>query len=366
MEAQLQQSIPKKTHQEIVANMQATIDGLGKQVQELRTEIQSTSTLKDTITGLGNQLASQANAISSLTATIADLNRVIEVQKSSVAELTSKLSESTVPASLYDETLSKFGALQERVQNKIERTDYTSLQKKYDELLESFRKMVPRDEYQNLQAMLSNSVPKESFEALQETLSKYVPREQLAASEAKMHELEVKLQNYVPRTDYEELTAKIGLLTQEVSSIGAVTSETEFQTNDQVNIDRSMSQTTTSPAAQPEITEIQSQLSEIKGVEETGSKTLKVVDQTQGFVFSNTKLCAISPVEFLHDLEVAPLESIESHSKTGDFERWFKDVIADDSTAEALRSLRESNCSGDDLRSRLVAVISPRYKKVEA
>ena len=38
MEAQLQQSIPKKTHQEVVSKMQATIDGLNVEVERIKGE----------------------------------------------------------------------------------------------------------------------------------------------------------------------------------------------------------------------------------------------------------------------------------------------------------------------------------------
>lgn len=349
MEAQLQQSVPKKTHQEVVANMQTTIDNLGAEVTKLKTEIQNSSSLRETISGLSTQIVSQNETISSLTNTLAALNHVIDSQKASIAELSIKLSQTTVPSALYDQTVSKIGELQERVHGMVEKTDYTSLQRKCDELSESIKSMVPRDEYSNLQTLLANSVPKENFEALRAILSQYVPREQLAASEARVNELEAKMQNYVPRSDYEELTAKIRLLTREFSSITKLAPvETE----------------TTEQAPRPEITEIQSNLSDIKGAEDTGAQTLKTVEASQGFVFSNTELCATTPVEFLQDLEQAPIESVENHSRSGDFERWFKDVIADDTTAEGLRSVRESNCSGDDLRTKLVSVIAPKYKLV--
>lgn len=344
MEAQLQQSIPKKTHQEVVANMQATIDHLNSQVENLKAEIQSSLSLKDTISGLAKQLASQNEVISSLAGTVTGLNQVIDAQRTGIGDLSTKISQSTIPASLYEQTLSKFGEVQDRVQGMVEKADYASLQGKCNELSESIKSMVPKQEYINLQTLLANSVPKENFEALQATLLRYVPREQLAASEAKVIELETKIQSYVPRSDYEELTAKIGLLTKEVSSMTEITP---------VDVVRAQEPT--------EITEIQSQLSDIKGAEDTGVRTLKTVDASQGFAFTNTALCATTPIEFLHDLEQVPIESIESHSRSGDFERWFKEVVADDATAEALRSVRESNCAGDDLRTKLVAVISPRY-----
>ena len=351
MEAQLQQSVPKKTHEEVVANMQATIDGLNTQVESLKAEIQNSSSLKETISGLGTQLASQNDTISSLTGTIASLNQVMEAQKVSVVDLTTRFSQSTVPSSLYDQTLSQLNELKGIVQVMVENSEFASMQRRCDELTESMKSMIPKQDYIDLQALHANSVPKAQFEALEATLALCVPREQLAASEARVSELESKLQSYVPRSDYEELATKIGLLAKEVSSMTLPTPAEPIQTQAQ-------SQPT------PEITEIQSQLSDIKGAEDTGAQTLKTVDASRGFAFTNTEFCATTPLEFLHDLEQAPIESIENHSKSGDFERWFKDVIADDATAEALRTVRESNFTGDDLRTKLVAVIIPRYKLV--
>ena len=114
----------------------------------------------------------------------------------------------------------------------------------------------------------------------------------------------------------------------------------------------------------PEITEIQAQLSEIKGAEDSGVTTMqaKSVDSTQGFVFANTSFCARSGLEFLQDLEQSPIETIQNHMMGGDFERWFKEVLTDDSSAESLRSIRESNFAGEELRAKIVAVIAPRYK----
>ena len=86
------------------------------------------------------------------------------------------------------------------------------------------------------------------------------------------------------------------------------------------------------------------------------------VDPTQGFVFANTTFCAKSGLEFLQDLEQTPIETIQNHVKSGDFERWFKEVLTDNSSAESLKSIRESNFTGEALRAKIVAVIAPRYR----
>ena len=68
-------------------------------------------------------------------------------------------------------------------------------------------------------------------------------------------------------------------------------------------------------------------------------------------------------MEFLDDLEHVPVEALEAHSRNGDFERWFKDVLQDEYSADSLRAIREhGNIAGEELRSQIVAVISPRYR----
>jgi uncharacterized coiled-coil protein SlyX len=499
MEAQLQQSIPKKTHQEVVSKMQAIIDGLNAEVERIKGEFQKTTSLNENIANLGSQITSQSEIITSLGQTIGGQSQIIESQKVATEALNSKLTQSTVPVLLYDQTLSKLEELQGRIACMVDKLDYVSVQKRCDELSESLKTMIPREDFLNLQNQFVNFVPRESFEALQRTLSQYVPRDQLVASETRVHELEARLENYVPRSDYEELTARIALLAKEASALSVEVVPTSVETQQAAPRDQSsileilapqsesaripsapgpvsaveqqpsIPQETTSTAvvaeqptpglhatvetpiseagvtevpepanpmaetitasptletteahhaesivenrvdevavesqivepvvaasaaesivetlkaqtgvesptvttteappqkSKPEITEIQSQLSEIKGAEDSGSTTIqtKRVDSTLGFVFANTSFCARSGLEFLQDLERTPIETIQTHMMIGDFERWFKDVLADDTSAQSLKSIREGNFEGEALRAKIVAVIAPRYK----
>ncbi|MHB2037019.1 MAG: hypothetical protein ACYCPW_09815 [Nitrososphaerales archaeon] len=493
MEAQLQQSIAKKTHQEVVAKMQATIDGLNAEFERVKADLQKTVSLNETIAGIGSNITSQNETITSLGVTVKNQNQIIEEQNKAIEALNSRLSQSTVPVLLYDQTLSKVEEMQEKIRCMVDKVDYVSIQKKCDELSESIKSMVPREDYLNLQNQFANFVPRESFEALQRTLSQYVPRDQLVASETRVHELEARLENYVPRSDYEELTARIALLAKEASALSIDVPQAVLETKiapmeqvspaeatpsvetipiaepiavvvEQPQIHEEVSQIIPNPVAtelpiaesvamvetpipanataqeivakvteevtpevqtiqeiitvgtvpeapraetvaetpivepvaitspaeaiveipsipvvearveqiveqapqetKPEITEIQAQLSEIKGVEDSGITTIqaKTVDSTQGFVFANTTFCARSGLEFLQDLEQTPIETIQNHMIGGDFERWFKEALTDDSSAESLRSIRESNFTGEELRAKIVAVIAPRYK----
>src|SRR5579885_1380313 len=115
----------------------------------------------------------------------------------------------------------------------------------------------------------------------------------------------------------------------------------------------------------PEIREVQSQLSEIHTSAETGQTSFApsvVVDPSRGFKFTNTDFYATSVIDFLQDLEKVPLETIEYHTRNGDFERWFADVITDAQCAESLKSIREASYGGEELRTKTIQVIAPKYR----
>ena len=63
MEAQLQQSIPKKAHQEVVTKMQKTIDDLVAELERTKEDLEKTTHLEEKIKGLSEQITSQTEAI---------------------------------------------------------------------------------------------------------------------------------------------------------------------------------------------------------------------------------------------------------------------------------------------------------------
>lgn len=470
MEAQLQQSIPKKNHQEIVAKMQVTIDDQHAELERTKGELQNTVGLGERISTLNSLVASLSEMIDAQGKTIGGQGQTIDSQNKTIEALISKISQSTVPVLLYDQTLSKVEELEERVRFMVDRSEYVSLQKKYEDLTGQVSLMIPRTEYETLGSRLANSVPVEKYEELERTLaqsvpreqfirsesrvhelefqlsntvpvekyqslemtlSQCVPREQLSASQARVQELEVRLANTVPiekyaeaeqtlslsvprerlltsetriqeletqlsdsvpRRVYEELTTRIAALTREAASamsievspattlaqspneVAQVPTEEHFEVvgaevTPAETVPATMQITTPEqPTEQkPEISEIQTQLAEIKGAAETGETTYtpavqKVVEGSMGFIFSNTSFCARSGLEFIDDLERVPIQTVESHSRNGDFERWFKEALQDETSADSLKSIRESNCAGEELRTKIIAVVAPRYK----
>ena len=108
-------------------------------------------------------------------------------------------------------------------------------------------------------------------------------------------------------------------------------------------------------------------LSEIKAAADSGAEVFapaqKVVDYSLGFIFRNTGFCARSGLEFLQDIEQIPLDVLQNHLRGGDFEKWFADVLSDATSAESIKAIRESSSSGEELRTQIVAVIQPKYKR---
>lgn len=462
LEAQLQQSIPKRTHEEVVAKMQTSIDSLTNELARTKSELENTTSLGQRISTLESKIATQSEVISSE-------GRTFEA-------ISGKLVENSVPFALYTESLARVQALEAKVSSMTDSNDFNAVKQSYAELEAQIANMVPKGQYEALEVQLSNSVPAQKYEELQRSFGQMVPCEQFNVAEARVAELERALADSVPRQDFEELATKIAQITKEAAELAsraqiavatpvvetpsspaptvvapepappvelvvavsepvattpspdvssptlaqAAADEAQTQvpnvdsTPPTVEVPQETSSSsapaetvnaletvepvtptgeavsslvqevapthaetaTTASAAevqiQPqEIAEVQSHLSEINSAIETGATTLPpvepkptviVVDTEKGFRFSNTEFCAKSGMEFLEDVEKIDLSVIFAHCQSGDFERWFKDVLADETAAQSLKAIRESNASGEDLRAMLIAAIAPKYR----
>lgn len=418
LEAQLQQSVPKKIHQEVVAKMQANIDSLSADlVRTKEDELEKAAAIGQRVATLEGQVGSQNETISS--------------QSKTIDSLTVKLSESAIVAMQFSQALSKIQELETRISSMVDFVEYTSAQKRCAELEQQVSNMVPKDQYSALQTELANSVPVQKYVELQKSFELMVSREQFNVAQSRIAELEKTLSESVPKSDFEELAGKITQITKEAielanrasAAIGyespapvevdpvaalepdATSAASEVSTlNDptyaametptvavevtQPEVHHIESEVATPapefPAAEPvatpqpfrtetqtpayEIAEVQSQLSEISAAIETGATSVAsvpspmTVEAEKGFRFSNTEFCARSGMEFLEDLEKVDLSVVAAHCQSGDFERWFKDVLADETSAQYLQKIRESNASGEELRTMMVAAIAPRYR----
>lgn len=207
LEAQLQQSIPKKTHLEIVGKMQGAIDSLSADLGRTKEELAKTTSLGERINALESTVASQSSMISS--------------QNNVIGALTSKFSEALVLASTYGEAKEKIQYLEERNGSMVERSQYDALVDASHELDEKLSNSLPKEQFYILEDRLSHSVSRSAYDELEYKLSQMVPREELSLAESKVQDLERALLNSVPRQDYEVLASKISQLSTEADAAKA-------------------------------------------------------------------------------------------------------------------------------------------------
>ncbi len=184
MEAQLQESMPKRTHEEIVAKMQGQMDDVQRQLAITKEEL-------DRTTSVGARL-------SALEARLSTLYDVAAAQNEAIKGLADKLAQGTVPYAMHAENQTRIQQLEEQVYS-----------------------MVPRGDFDALQTQLAATVPRERLEDVEKALADAVPKERLAQAEAKIAELEAAMADTVPRATLEELKERIATLMKEAPAVQA-------------------------------------------------------------------------------------------------------------------------------------------------
>lgn len=205
LEAQLQQSIPKKDHEQEVARLQSSVDSATADYDRAKSELENTTSIGQRMVVLESQIASQNEAVSS--------------QARAFESFTVKLAESSVPFSAYTEAVSKSHALEARVSSMVEANEFAAAQTKIAELEDRIANMVPRAQYSSVELELAQSVPLQKYEDLLRNFEQMVPRDQLNVAEGKIIELERALANSVPRQDFEDLTGRIAQITREAAEL---------------------------------------------------------------------------------------------------------------------------------------------------
>ncbi len=206
LQAQLDQSIPKKEHEQVVSKLQEKIDLINLQLKQTKADYEKNASLSEALANLSKQLSTQNGQISSL----------FQIDK----EISSKLGDTTVPRMVYEETLSQVQELKASIQQMVERNkvEIAQLEEKKDaEFKEKISTMVPREEYTAIQSELTNTVPKSKHEEEVQRISAEVDsrEEQLKHAEARISELERLLQD--SRSELEGLAQSITSITRDAS-----------------------------------------------------------------------------------------------------------------------------------------------------
>ena len=207
LQAQLDQSIQKREHEQIVSKMEEKIDLMSLELKQTKADLEKNASLAESLGNLSKQLSMQNGEISSL----------FQMNK----EISSKLVETTVPRLVYEETMSRVQELEASIQQIVERNkvEIAQLEEKKDaEIKEKISTMVPREEYEAIQSEIANNtVPKSKHdEELQGIRADVASREeQLRRAETRVSELETLLHD--SRSELEELAQGITSITRDAS-----------------------------------------------------------------------------------------------------------------------------------------------------
>ncbi len=194
LEAQLRNSIPEKQHNEAVSELEEKNAEQEKELMRTKTELQKASAFSKQIAVVGEQ--------------VAGLSKTIGAQGKTIDSLAGRISQGTVPASVHQQSLSKINGLEERMRGMVIKSEYSEMEKRYEEVTRQMSGMVPSSD---------NDALKERVEELENMVSSMVPKEQFVSSESKVKELEARLAEHVPQNVYEELVSKVVQLAEEAT-----------------------------------------------------------------------------------------------------------------------------------------------------
>jgi alpha-amylase len=110
---------------------------------------------------------------------------------------------------------------------------------------------------------------------------------------------------------------------------------------------------------------------ELEKPEWVARRILRSFPIERGFTFSYefarpTDLTVRSLEEFNSALKVVDITSIEFHTERGDFERWIRQVVGDNTLADRLKEIAPQKSKGEILRKRIIAVVEQRLKELKA
>jgi chromosome segregation ATPase len=210
LQAELEQSIPKKAHQEIVASMQETIDSQSEEMKQMEAQLEKAAAISSTLANLESLLSSQEREIASQ-------NKFIE-------EISAKIAEGTVPRQVYEQSLSVSKSLEENVRTITEQknAEIKTLEMRNHDLLEKMSGMVPRSDYLAIQGQLADTIPRIKHEDDMQRM-----RDQNSRAEARISELETTLEHSVPKAEFVELMKEVSTLTNGPIEVPETVTETE-------------------------------------------------------------------------------------------------------------------------------------------
>jgi hypothetical protein len=110
---------------------------------------------------------------------------------------------------------------------------------------------------------------------------------------------------------------------------------------------------------------------ELEKPEWVAQRILRSFPVERGFTFfyefaRPTQLTATSLEEFTSALKVVDLKAVEFHTERGDFERWIRHVLGDDTLANGLKEIADEKLHGEALRKKTINVLEQRIRELKA
>jgi len=111
-------------------------------------------------------------------------------------------------------------------------------------------------------------------------------------------------------------------------------------------------------------------LQELQRPEWVARRILRALPVDKGFTFfyefaRPTQLTVQSLDEFLSALKTIDIKPIEFHIERGDFERWIRQVVGDDTLADKLSASKNEKLSGEKLRTKIISVVERRINELK-
>jgi len=112
-------------------------------------------------------------------------------------------------------------------------------------------------------------------------------------------------------------------------------------------------------------------LQELQRPEWVARRILRALPVDKGFTFfyefaRPTQWTVYSLEEFESALKIVDVKSVGFHIEQGDFERWVRQVVGDDTLADKLNALTNEKLSKEKLRTRILGVVERRINELKA
>lgn len=213
LEAQLRQSVPKRDHNEIVSKLEREISSLEKDLGRSKAENQKTVATNKMITDVESQISSLMRATGGLAKTLDSLDATATTTRKAIAEqaraidgIGGRISQGTVPSTIYQESLAKIEALTSKseglarqVSGMISASEYLSQKRRLEEANRKISEMVPASDLEEANKRIAAMVPASDLEEANRRISEMVPASELAAMRRRADDLEATMASMVSR-----------------------------------------------------------------------------------------------------------------------------------------------------------------------